>query len=105
MLRGTQIVLGIVSSLVGGVRHARVGQRLGAGGSGREMGGKKDSSSVLHAAKQSEVPGFTSPATTSDGSPWDGIEVEGFEFGEPVSVPALSFFNLYVCSLRRGSGH
>jgi AraC family transcriptional regulator len=66
------------------------------------MGGKKDSSLVLHAVRQSEIPGSTVPIGTSVGSPWDGVEVEIFELDKPTSTPGMSFSNLYVCILRRG---
>jgi AraC family transcriptional regulator len=63
------------------------------------------SGTVPRVDKQSLIAGYKRPALSSNDAPWEGIEVEVFDFTQPKCLRAISFSSVFVSTLRIGLGH
>jgi AraC family transcriptional regulator len=60
------------------------------------------SDDVLELGRQSLLAGYTRPALSSAGAPWEGVEVEVFDFSQPTCLRPVSFSKLFISTLRAG---
>jgi AraC family transcriptional regulator len=60
------------------------------------MRGARFPEPIQRTDRQSQVAGYSTPAGSSKGSGWDGIEVEVYNFDRPTRTPPMSFSDLFL---------